>query len=801
MRHKRWAALITALIVVAIGGILLRALGANWGSFVDSDQIIRSEGQAVVLEPGQTLGQTFVARHGGMNGVEIYLAPSLDAQATIVLHLREDPLGSADIRTAAVHLPEGSMEGFYRFPFPAISSSHSQYYYALLEHTGIDNVEAAMGAIHSYLDGTLYHEGQPQEAQAVFRLSYDPPHILLDLVTMVGGWLAFGLGALAVLFFSGYSLIRRWALRTGLDFTGTLIWSAVAALAAWLVFLVWASLVLKLTTWSVWLVVGGSCLAGLVLFVKDRERWLQRAYWLGPNPLSTLAFWAIVLLTIAIRLFVERGLVMFPGSDTYHHALIVQLFEEQGGIPRSYEPYTPLVSYSYHFGFHGIVALFRWLFQTELLTTTKTVAAVLNGAIAAIVGLVAEGWAGNRRAGVIAAATVGLIAVSPFALLRWGRFTQTAGLLFLAAGLLAVTASRENSGWAFPSLLIAGLATSHFRVVLLLILFVMLAMGIKMFQRQWNEVRDQLVLGVLSILLAAPWLLRVAWIQYDPHGLRPVFSAQGAANSLLRLETPVISFITNWPLLAVLVLCFAVVWYGRQTINKGRLVAIWILVSAAGTMIPSLLGIIVFLDATTTVLSMAVPLGILVGLSGEYLWNEFRAQGQTLARAGIVLVLLAGMIVGILYLPRLVQDGSLRPLRPADMRTMEWIEENIPDDALFLVNTIFIGWSRDWIVGIDAGYWVPLLAHRSTTVPPMIYPLEWGDPDKLPTLLEAMSDFQSPEQQATSPEGLILNRLPITHLLVDGRSESHALLELVETDRRLVEIFREDRFRVFEVVR
>ncbi|MCX8066386.1 MAG: hypothetical protein N3B68_00940, partial [Anaerolineae bacterium] len=43
--------------------------------FVDQDQTAVVPEMAVVLEPGHPVGQTFVARHGGLNGVEFWLEP------------------------------------------------------------------------------------------------------------------------------------------------------------------------------------------------------------------------------------------------------------------------------------------------------------------------------------------------------------------------------------------------------------------------------------------------------------------------------------------------------------------------------------------------------------------------------------------------------------------------------------------------------------------------------------------------------------------------------------------------------
>jgi hypothetical protein len=604
---------------------------------------------------------------------------------------------------------------------------------------------------------------------------------------------------LAILFFSGYWLVRRWVRNADLDFTATLISGAVAALAAWLAFLAWASLFLTLGRASVGLIVLASTLFGLVQFIRDRERWWKRDYWLGKSPWSTLAFWLVVLLSIALRLFVGRDMVVLPGSDTYHHTLIVKLFEEQGGLPRSYEPYAPLTSYSYHFGFHGIVALFRWLFGTELLATTKTVALVLNGAVAAVAGLVAERWAGNRRAGVVTAAVVGLIAVTPFALLRWGRFTQITGLLFLAASLLAMIAMRQGSGWALPSLLIAGLAFSHFRIVLLLALFLLAAAGMRAAQGRWAEVKDWLILGVASFLIAAPWLLRVVWVQYDPDGLRSIVPALEGVNNLRRLETPVLSFVTNLPLLVLSLLAAAVIWLSKRADRQGQLDVIWIPVAAVGVLALSAAGIPFFLDVKTTLLSISVPLGILMGLAVELLWDRFGYRKQVWVRLAIGIVLLTGIGVGVLRLPRVMQQETADYVRPGDLVAMDWIAQNVGDDALILVKSIQVPWSPGWVVGIDSGYWIPLLAHRAVTVPPMIYPMEWGRPVELASGVGASLESQTIGVQGTSRLGEILDSYGITHVFV-GSQQDPMQAQLTQ-EARLRPIYRQDGIWLFEVVR
>ncbi len=47
---------------------------------------------------------------------------------------------------------------------------------------------------------------------------------------------------------------------------------------------------------------------------------------------------------------------------------------------------------------------------------------------------------------------------------------------------------------------------------------------------------------------------------------------------------------------------------------------------------------------------------------------------------------------------------------------MEWIRVHLPDNADFLVERII--YKGKSILGSDAGWWIPLLAHRQNSIPP-----------------------------------------------------------------------------------
>src|ERR1700730_11864171 len=108
-------------------------------SFLAQEQPSFTE-TAIFLQAGQNLGQTFVARDRGLEGVEIYLAPEGQSSAEIRLHLRASPQSATDLAVATISAQNVIAPGFYRFAFSPQSDSLSRVYYLLLEIQGAGKV-------------------------------------------------------------------------------------------------------------------------------------------------------------------------------------------------------------------------------------------------------------------------------------------------------------------------------------------------------------------------------------------------------------------------------------------------------------------------------------------------------------------------------------------------------------------------------------------------------------------------------------------------------------------------------------
>jgi hypothetical protein len=97
---------------------------------------------------------------------------------------------------------------------------------------------------------------------------------------------------------------------------------------------------------------------------------------------------------------------------------------------------------------------------------------------------------------------------------------------------------------------------------------------------------------------------------------------------------------------------------------------------------------------------------------------------------------------------------------------MQWIRTNTPTDARFLVNS-FPAYGGYLLVGSDAGWWVQLLAHRQSTLPPLTYgseksesPTFTNDTNQLWEKLRGKSlmDFGAVSIDLTTPDAIKLLR-------------------------------------------
>ena len=248
--------------------------------------------------------------------------------------------------------------------------------------------------------------------------------------------------------------------------------------------------------------------------------------------------YAAILAVLVTRLLPLRMLDTGLWGDSYHHTLITQLLVQRGGLFSNWAPYAPIVTFTYHFGFHTTAAVLEWVLglgaERSVLWAGQILNALAVAGLAPLAGAVlrrlrvVDGMQqGARLAGIVAITAVGLLSPMPMFYTNWGRYTQIAGqaLLLVWMGVaLDIFESdepdlrRDALGW----LLLGGLGLTHYRVLIFAVLWIGAILIVRLPARGivWG-VKSLWRAGAGAALLFLPWF----WIVFGG-GLMDILGAQ-----------------------------------------------------------------------------------------------------------------------------------------------------------------------------------------------------------------------------------------------------------------------------------
>lgn len=235
----------------------------------------------------------------------------------------------------------------------------------------------------------------------------------------------------------------------------------------------------------------------------------------------------ITLLALLVRLFVVREQVAGAFGDSYHHTMIVELMAQNGGLFQSWQPFAPLVTFTYHYGFHSAAVWLYWLSGYPPTLSVIAIGQIESALAAPLLYLFTTRLFGSRRAGLWAAIVMGFLAVFPSYYVNWGRYTQLAGQTALLVAcvawmdLLSLAADSRVSRreLARPILLAiattTGVALNHYRISVFAICFVLLyflfvtATQVRRPAIFGRLLAGSLIVGLAAGLITLPWLLRL----------------------------------------------------------------------------------------------------------------------------------------------------------------------------------------------------------------------------------------------------------------------------------------------------
>lgn len=565
--------------------------------------------------------------------------------------------------------------------------------------------------------------------------------------------------------------------------------------------------------WSAWTTWAYVLIALGVLAAPYRRNPRQRLAQLKLSPAissHTLLLGGLLSVALLTRLFVIRDLPVGMWGDSYHHTMIAQLLVEQRGLFSSWEPYAPLVTFTYHYGFHANAAFLHWFSGISIPKSILYVGQLINVAALTSAYLLTTRLTKSRQAGLWAVALTGFVNLMPAQYVNWGRYTQLTGQVALPAVVICWMALLEHARLskgrlALAVIVTAGLMLTHYIVTIFAALFVAAyVLALLLRTPTWPVLRSvtaRSILGAaLALIVAAPWLWNTLGgnLRRNVSGFVTQSVSQERISTISALESVVPDYI-HPAILALAVIGFGLA-LARRNWRVGLCLAWSVLLILV--VVPYVFGlpgagVIAAFTSYIALYVSVIPLAAYVlGLLGERLsaWRPFVG-----AVVGIG-ALIAVSVWGVRWQERLIET-QYQLFTPADDRAMNWIRESTPPDARFLVN-MFPAYGDSLVVGSDGGWWIPLLTQRQTTLPPITYGSEraatTGFARQINSFAKSLRDNPLP-----SDEGLALCRAAgIRYIYSGAHSEQIDKfdVEKLRESPALNVVYEEDGVVIFEIL-
>ncbi|MGD2048968.1 MAG: hypothetical protein PVH03_05710, partial [Chloroflexota bacterium] len=324
---------------------------------------------------------------------------------------------------------------------------------------------------------------------------------------------------------------------------------------------------------------------------------------------------------------------------------------------------------------------------------------------------------------------------------NWGRFTQLASLVILpfAWALFLEMVSPEKTSeepeivssrrwWSI--ILAAGTSAAvflfHFRVGIFYLLLLAVTTIVVLFKyrsrkNQLLTIRSLLLTGLGFLIFILPTL----W-DATAFYLAKRLGSTGQLNSVDRQQLLQNYYIFPLSSLPYLVAPYWLLFIASLASVVGlirRNLLIWInllwviLLVFVGNLYLLNIPILNITNLGAILIMLYIPISVIIGAGLEEVLPRIHQRYVPTVTAA----LLAGILLTSLP-ATVVRATQIEPHRhfvsQQDIAAMEWIDENIPAQATFAINTFF--WLPGFAHGTDAGYWIPYLTGREIVTSSML---------------------------------------------------------------------------------
>ncbi len=478
----------------------------------------------------------------------------------------------------------------------------------------------------------------------------------------------------------------------------------------------------------------------IILIIRERKNFKVH---IAFDKYEILAI-GIILLTLFTRFLILKTHPYPAWTDSLHHTLLTNLFAQNGQLPYTLEPYEPVSLSMYHLGLYTITGTFQILSSVQAHTALLWVAQFLSGLCGIGIYLYLDKHV-SRKAAIVGLLIAGFFSFQPNWYFNWGRFTQLASQTVMVTAMVVnlellksfseIADTKKKIPLAIiilASLLNAGAFLFHYRVAIFYVLFLLIIVAvyfkISFSQRKLKQFLIILLLvAIISMILISPSIFQAfeKYVQY-----KTIDSASQTSPDYSYYEFPLSSYFSlglpKWLFIVTLILLgFGLIRKNKQSI----LMLLWlILLFALGYLYVLKIPFLMVTNLGAIIIMLYIPASIIIGIGYEELINS-----KTISKYQdkvFLVILLLGLIFS--YIRIFDIEESRFFLSNEDIDAMVWINENLPKDAKFGINTTF--WLTNSPHGVDGGYWIPYFTGRKTTTGTMIFSL--GSKDYQKTLID-----------------------------------------------------------------
>ncbi len=429
-------------------------------------------------------------------------------------------------------------------------------------------------------------------------------------------------------------------------------------------------------------------IACLALLVRRRDLKL-------PGLGGFLLTLAVLSGLMVIRLAFLKNVSLPPYDDGPEHYAIVQGLLQPSYEAGAFYSLSNLARHYYHFGFH-ILAAWLSLVSGTGISGSITVLGQLFLVIFPL-SVLCLAWSLTRRleAGALAGLLTAFAWRMPAYAANWAKYPAIAGLALLPAvvGLwisYASYADRRKRELAFLIPLTLALVLLHTRTAICLVLA---AIGIR--------------------------FVRLYPLKRNFHPWEAALAALLTVGVILAFGETLWAYFGNGyriPLILVAILMpFSFYRYPKLSLA--------LFVALLGTWLAGQLPAPVesfgsgWLDRPFLGILLTIPLSVFAagGLAGLLSLVDRPWFHWAVWLASILAILTGFLTAGSIY-----PDQCCDYVKPADLTTLGWIKENTPADSAYWIPAIK---SRNYLVGLDAGVWIPVLTGRNANK--LRYNVDW----------------------------------------------------------------------------